>query len=32
MKRHVMDCPRLEHISDIDLWPAGDAKMYVWKL
>jgi len=32
MKRHVVDCQRLEYISDVDLGTARDTKMYLWKL
>ena len=32
MKRHIVDCQRLENVSDVDLESAGDTKVNVWKL
>jgi len=32
MKWHIVDCQRLEYVSDVDLGSAGDTEMYVWKL
>jgi len=32
MKRHAVDCQRLEYVSDVDLGSARDTKMYLWKL
>ena len=32
MKRHVVDCQRLEYVSDVNLGSARDTKMYLWKL
>ena len=32
VKRHVVDCQRLEYNSDVDLGSARDTKMYLWKL
>jgi len=32
MKRHIVDCQRLEYISDVDLGSARDTKMHLWKM